>query len=170
MLSHFISLRIYMGTIDNQNKCTCPCTRQVENPLKTGNGYYRDCVPAAGRICRKMPLLQWTGTRGWSPHRNKLKIGRSLVLSAPDKTQKPWSKWTTSKKHPRSPPQGKCCPSRPSADAKILGMSCPLTRIWWYPDLKSIFEKNRAPLNSSISSSILGMGYMFFKVFLFRAL
>ena len=113
-LSYFINLRIYMGTIDNQNKCTYPCTRQVKNPLRTENGCYRDCVPAAGRICRRMLLLQWTGTRGWSPHRNKLKIDRSPILPAPDKTQKPWSQWTTSEKHPRSPPQEKRCPSKPA--------------------------------------------------------
>ena len=90
--------------MDNQNKCTYPCSRQVKNPLrKIGNGCYRNCIPAAGRNCRKLLLLEWTEARGWSPCRNELKIGRSPILTTPDKTQKPYTKWTTSENHPQKP-------------------------------------------------------------------
>jgi hypothetical protein len=74
-----------------------------ESSQKIGNGYYRNCIPAAGRNCRKLLLLEWTEARGWSPCRNELKIYRSPILAAPDKTQKPWSKWTTSENRPQKP-------------------------------------------------------------------
>ena len=67
----------------------------------------RNCVPAAGRNYRKLLLLEWTEARGWSPCRNELKICRPPELTTPDKTQKPYRKWSASENHPRNPPQGK---------------------------------------------------------------
>jgi len=49
----------------------------------------------------------------------------------------------------------------------VLWMSSSLTRIWWYPDGRSTFEKYTVPCILLISSSIRGIGYLFFMVFLF---
>ena len=82
---------------------------------KTGNGCSRKLCPS----CWKLPenCCCWNGleTRGCSPCRNELKICKSPVLANPDKTQKPYQKWSASENHQRNPPQGITLPLQGSA-------------------------------------------------------
>jgi hypothetical protein len=43
----------------------------------------------------------------------------------------------------------------------VLGISCGLILIWWYPDLKSIFGNTLTFDNWSNKISIRGRGYLF---------
>jgi hypothetical protein len=43
----------------------------------------------------------------------------------------------------------------------VLGISCGLILIWWYPDLRSIFENTLDFDNWSNKISIRGRGYLF---------
>lgn len=52
----------------------------------------------------------------------------------------------------------------------VLGMSSSLSRIWWYHDHRSNFEKYLVPCNSSNSSSIIVIGNLSLMVILLRAL
>jgi len=43
----------------------------------------------------------------------------------------------------------------------VFYTSSALTKIWWYPDRRSILENTTAPCNWSIRSSILGRWFLF---------
>jgi hypothetical protein len=52
----------------------------------------------------------------------------------------------------------------------VLGISCGLILIWWYPDLKSILENTLAFDSWSNKMSIRGKGYLFLIVTTFSGL
>jgi hypothetical protein len=59
---------------------------------------------------------------------------------------------------------------RPFVDLKVFFHTLVgLMGTWWYLDFRSIFLKNFTPLSWSRRSSILGIGYRFLTVILFKA-